>query len=130
MLIPVRCFTCNTILGNKYIKYKECVEKQKLINFLRYVAAEYGIDISKKEADLNLDSDVKVLEKIYWDTKKKLSDSDKETMAQDELFSFLDQKINDHNGETPEYSVLNYLGLPRYCCRATMLSQVELIDII
>ena len=29
MIIPVRCFTCNRVLGSKYAKYLEIVNKEK-----------------------------------------------------------------------------------------------------
>jgi DNA-directed RNA polymerase subunit N (RpoN/RPB10) len=38
MIIPVKCFTCGTILGDKYRYYCEEVRKRKL---------ELGVDISR-----------------------------------------------------------------------------------
>lgn len=30
MLIPIRCYTCNNLLGNKYRKYQELMLESKL----------------------------------------------------------------------------------------------------
>ena len=30
MIIPIRCYTCNKLIANKYVEYKELIEEGKI----------------------------------------------------------------------------------------------------
>lgn len=76
MIIPIRCFTCGKIIGDKVDYYNTEVEKMKLEN--------------KKNTD-----------QLY-------------------------KNFDDIHTKT----ILDNLGLTRYCCRRNMISNIDLMNII
>lgn len=44
MIIPIRCFTCNKVLGSIYNKYNELINLKKLNNNINDVDSIYNID--------------------------------------------------------------------------------------
>jgi DNA-directed RNA polymerase subunit N (RpoN/RPB10) len=47
MIIPVRCFTCNRVIGSKYKKYQEKIKELNLQNE-NIISGDPDIDLSKK----------------------------------------------------------------------------------
>ena len=74
MIIPIRCFTCGKILGDKYEYYKK--------------------EMGKKGEDTIINVNTKTAQ------------------------------------QTAEGKALDKLGLKRYCCRRTMLTHIDLIEVI
>lgn len=44
MIIPIRCFTCNKVLGSVYNKYTELINLKKLNNNINDTDSIYNID--------------------------------------------------------------------------------------
>ena len=110
MIIPIKCFTCGTILANKYRFYCEEVRKRKL-------KQEYELEKNKEELDLEIE-----LEESS-KTKSKSSNENITASLSDNRVLYLTPKFDK---KTPEGEVLDELGLTKMCCRRHMLSHVDI----
>lgn len=102
MIIPVRCFTCGKVLGDKWTYYERRVREttsgeEDDVGGLRGGARSPGQ--RKRGQAKNDDSD---------DAGTK----------------------NKHGSHTVRGEILDEMGLTRLCCRRHMLSHVDLIDVI
>jgi len=104
MIIPIRCFTCNNKIANKWIIYNELLEKKREDKRQEVEKAEaQGKTVEKEEQILTT--------KIIEDIKKTSPESEK--------------KIKSLIGQT-----LDEIGLTRYCCRRHFIGHIELIQYI
>jgi len=110
MIIPIKCFTCGTILANKYRFYCEEVRKRKL-------KQEYELEKIKEELDLEIE-----LEESS-KTKSKSSNENITASLSDNRVLYLTPKFDK---KTPEGQVLDELGLTKMCCRRHMLTHVDI----
>ena len=78
MIIPIRCFTCNQIIANKWTKYQEKIQEEYLKNNVEYVTIIGGGDLMtlrevmkyktiKKVFMLELNQEIVTLCKEYFD---------------------------------------------------------------
>jgi len=112
MIIPIKCFTCGTILANKYRFYCEEVRKRKL-------KQEYELEKIKEELDLETELEISSKRK----SKSKSSNENITNTLSDNRVLYLTPKFDK---KTPEGEVLDELGLTKMCCRRHMLSHVDI----
>jgi len=112
MIIPIKCFTCGTILANKYRYYCEEVRKIKL-------KEEYELEKLKQELDL----ETELKSEIKSSKSKTKSRTSENISSRDNRVLYLTPKFDK---KTPEGQVLDEIGLTKMCCRRHILSHVDI----
>lgn len=97
MIIPVRCFTCGKVIGNKYDTYLELIDQQ-----------QQRVEEARQRGDLDREEMYAAHDELTEDGKRR-----KLTHPHSPLLNYSD--------------VLNELGLTRYCCRRMLLTHVDLM---
>lgn len=138
MLIPVACFTCGEILGDKWELFKDYSETIKnciRISAIGKVFPEYLAEdvksgkydwlINRPSDGLNVDK--KVISNIIEESFRNISKEEDGKRIIDTINQqILDDGETDNLNRTPEKVALNKLMINRMCCRTIMLGTSEI----
>ena len=111
MIIPVRCFTCGTILASKYKRYLQLMNSDTLI-------FKNGILYTDNEVDANEGDSLFTLE----ERKNHISEF---------MLSLNDKIANNSEDSIPkpiEVQIMRQLGIKRYCCNRHLIGHVDILD--
>lgn len=120
MLIPVRCYTCNKLIANKYRYYKNELLRKKLAMS------------SKDDDDEDEDDNYKIedtLSNISLSDNNNTSKPLKKKLSKAQMADPLIININAADvTKTIAGEIMDELGLHRICCRKVMLTSLDIID--
>ena len=138
MLIPVQCFTCGEILGDKWERFKELSEIVK--NCIRisaigklypqYLAenvrsGEYDYLVQRPSDGISVSANI--INQIIGDCFKNISHEENGKEIIDNINQFMIEEGEvDNLKRTPERVALDTLNIKRMCCRTIMLGTSEI----
>ena len=134
MLVPVLCFTCGTMLGNKWEDYKErtevvrsCIRLLKIRQVEPDVISQKVSSMLDEESSWLTDENIEQITENMTDSLSKIASKSNSS----EIIDSVTQQITengcvDDKGRTPERIALDSLGLTRYCCRMNMLGSTDI----
>ena len=120
MLIPVRCYTCNKLIADKYRYYKNELLRKKLA--MSSKDDEDEDENSKIEDTL---SNISLSDNNNNNTSKPLNKKLSKAQMADPLI------ININAADVTKTiagEIMDELGLHRICCRKVMLTSLDIID--
>lgn len=110
MIIPIRCFTCNKVLADKwvhYVKEADAIDAIEKENKMKMNMILYGSD-----ADVDKDKDTGI---------------DKPNEKNLDNGQSKDKKIYQNIDGSYKKDILDKLGLNKLCCRRHMISHVDMM---
>lgn len=112
MIIPVKCFTCGKVIGNKYLYYLREVRKMKMSG--KGVDSEVGVATAAAAAAASSSPSGAAA----------TSPSRTAYLTTSDLgVSYLTKELIT---KTPEGHVLDRLGMKKQCCRRHFLTHVDI----
>ena len=122
MIIPIRCFTCGKVLADKYDYYLQQVQDMEYANKQSHSSAA-----SAASASAAATTSKKAVAKAATDVKNK---QDKQDKQDKDLAAKQEAHDTRHFDTIRTGSILDSMGLTRYCCRRHMLSTVDMMEVI
>jgi DNA-directed RNA polymerase subunit N (RpoN/RPB10) len=138
MLIPVQCFTCGELIGDKWERFKELSEIVKnciRISAIGQLYPEYlSEEVKSGQYDwiINRPSDgikltPSIINKLLGDCFKNIAKEDNGKQIIDDINQFMIEAGEvDNLKRTPEKVSLDLLDINRICCRTVMLGTSEI----
>ena len=124
MIIPVRCYTCNKLLADKYHYYESELLKRKLCK-------EKEEDEKQNINDVTIDNIFAKFNNINIDEKNINTNDIKQNKTKPIKYNKDPLLININDTvikKTIAGEIMDELGLIRICCRKIMLTSINIVD--
>ena len=134
MIIPVRCYTCNKLLADKYHYYESELLKRKLHKEKEEDENEKKEDEKQNINDVTIDNifakfnnlnlNLNINEKNVNANKNDIKQNKTKTNKDPLIININDTVIK----KTIAGEIMDELGLIRICCRKVMLTSINIVD--
>jgi len=124
MIIPVRCYTCNKLLADKYRYYESELLKRKLCK-------EKEEDEKQNINDVTIDNIFAKFNNLNIDEKNVNTNDIKQSKTKPIKYNKDTLIININDTvikKTIAGEIMDELGLIRICCRKIMLTSINIVD--
>jgi len=124
MIIPVRCYTCNKLLADKYHYYESELLKRKL-------RKEKEEDEKQNINDVTIDNIFAKFNNLNIDEKNVNTNDIKQNKTKPIKYNKDPLLININDTvikKTIAGEIMDELGLIRICCRKIMLTSINIVD--
>lgn len=120
MIVPIRCFSCGSLIANKFSRYTEIVKIENMINKIE--------DSSDEEI-------ISFIDELRSDNYDMINNSSKSERLETIMTRIVEYIIANPNDEINENNnskklALDAVGLRRYCCRMQFLGTRNIIDVV
>ncbi|KAF7120100.1 hypothetical protein RHSIM_Rhsim13G0097000 [Rhododendron simsii] len=113
MIIPVRCFTCGKVIGNKWDLYLDLLQSDYSEGFEAFLASQFLFVLRCKLSSFSCKLDP--VTRVEYGSASLVQ------------FGLIDSSVYDILAIVLR-DALDALGLVRYCCRRMLMTHVDLIE--